>query len=233
MLCRLLLIGLLSSITLGAAELPAYLKEALTRFTPDIPPDYAYTLTTQRGSDISVERFDPSKPIQQQWTLLERNHRPATAEENARYSSYRITVAPNARATFKRGDIDLNSFRLISETATHAEYQGRFREDLIDPMLHHLDLFLTVAKHPAAIERFVLQLTEPFSPILSIKMQELRVETVLSPSTNHGSSLPQRTTSRFRGRVLLFKSIEEDVQTAYTDFVQVTPLPVQTPATPP
>jgi hypothetical protein len=233
MFCRLLLVGLLSALTLNAAALPAYLEEALTRFAPEIPKDYAYTLTTQRGSDISVERFDPSQPIEQQWTLLERNHRPATTEENARYSSYRITVAPNARATFKRGDIDLNSFRLISETATHAEYQARFREDLVDPMLHHLELVLTVAKHPPGIERFVLQLTEPFSPIISVKMQELKVETVLSPPADHGPTLPKRTTSRFRGRLLLFKSIEEDVQTVYTGFVQVTPLPVQPPATPP
>lgn len=229
MFCRFLLIGLLSVLTLNAAELPAYLKEALAGFATEVPPDYAYTLTTRRGSEISVERFDPSRPQDRQWTLLERNHRPATTEENARYSSYRITTAPNVRATFLRGDIDLATLSLTSESASHAEYRGRFRKDLADPMLHRLEIFLTVAKQPAAIERFVLRLTEPFSPVLTVKMLELRVETVLRAPAGQGPALPQHTTSRFRGRVLLFKSIEEDVQTDYADFIQVTPFPLRPP----
>lgn len=221
---RLFLIGLLSVLTLNAAELPAYLKEALAGFATEVPQDYAYTLTTRRDSDISVERFDPSRPLEQQWTLLERNRQPATAEENARYRSYRITTAPSVRATFLRGDIDLATLSLTSESASHAEYRGRFRQNLADPMLQRLEIFLTVAKQPAAIERFVLRLTEPFSPVLTVKMLELRVETVLRAPVGQGPALPQHTTSRFRGRVLLFKSIEEDVQTDYADFVQVTPL---------
>jgi len=233
MACRFLLIVFLSALSLDAAELPAYLKTALIRFSPEIPPDYAYTLTTQRGSDISVERFDPSRSLDQQWTLIQRNQQPATADENARYGSYRITTSPNARATFKRGDIDLGSLHLIRETTTIAVYQGRFREDLADPMLHHLDILLTVAKDSATIEQYVLQLIEPFSPVLTVKMLELRVETTLTTRSSPGLALPQHTTSRFRGRILIFKSIEEDIQTAYSDFVRVTPLPAEPPDGPP
>ncbi len=224
MLCRFVLIGLLSSLSLTASELPAYLKEALISFHPEIPPDFAYTLTTRRGSEISVERFDPSRPTEEQWTLLLRNQRPATAEDNSRYRSYRITIAPNARAIFKYGDIDLASLHLIRETESHAVFQGRFRDDLVDPMLHHLEIFLTVAKSPPAIDQYILQLIEPFSPVLTVKMLDLHVETILVAPTDQAPLLPRRTNSHFRGRIMLFKSIEEDVQTSYADFVRVTPI---------
>ncbi len=170
--------------------------------------------------------------MDQQWALLQRNRQPATAEEKARYTSYRITHAPTARATFKRGDLDLASFQMIRETASHAEFQGRFREDLTDPMIHHLELILTVAKQPAAIEQYLLRLIEPYSPILSVKMMELEVRTRLSDRATPGLSMPQTTTSHFRGRILFIKSIEEDIETSYADFTAVTPLLDPAPAAP-
>ena len=233
MLLRLFFIVLFTVLTARATDQPPYLQEALTRFNPAIPPDWAYTLTTQRGDESSVERFDPSRPTEQQWTLLQRNHRPATAEENSRYDSYRISTSPSARASFVRDDIDLQSLRLVREDETRAEYHASFRDDLKDPMLHRLELQLTVSKSRAAIEQFVLLLTAPYSPVLTVSMLELRVETTLSPPEEARPALPLRIISRFRGRVFLFKSIEEDVQTAFSDYVLVRPHDPQPAGTPP
>jgi hypothetical protein len=216
-----LLLFLLLTLVARATGLPPYVSEALARFSPNLPPDWAYTITTLRGGEISVERFDPSLPVEKQWTLLVLNQRPPTPEENSRYTSYRISTSRSTQPTFLRSDIDLPSLRLLREDDTRAEFHGRFREGLEDPMLKNLELFLTIAKQPAAIEKFSIQLTEPYSPVLTVKMLELRVETSLLPPLPDRPDLPQRVTSRFRGRVLLFKSIEEDVESAYADFVQV------------
>jgi len=207
-----------------AGELPPYLKEALAHFSPAIPADWAYTIATQRDNESSVERFDPSRPLEQQWTLLQRDHRPSTVEENSRYSSYRISTAPSTHATFGRGDIDLGTAQLVSENDRQALFRFRFREDLDDQMLRMLELELTVVKQPAYIEQFSFRLAGPYSPVLAVKMLELRVETMLSPPAEDHPGLPLRTTSRFRGRVLLFKHVEEDIQTAYSDFTRVKPL---------
>ena len=228
--CLFFLAGL-AGLSAHATELPLYLKDALSRFSPDIPPDLAYTITTQRAGASSVERYDPSRPDERQWTLLQRDSRAATAEENARLGSYRTTTAPSMHATFRRDDIDLNSLRLIREDANRAEFEGRFRDDTNDPLLQRLSLQLTVAKNPAAIEQCVLQLIGTFSPVLTVKMLELRVETTFSPPTAGRPALPRRVTSRFRGRVFLLKAIEEDVQTVYSDFSQVIPRPQ--PSAPP
>jgi hypothetical protein len=219
----LFVILLLAGLTMQAAGLPPFLLEALARFNPEIPPDLAYTVTTQRGRESAVERYDPSRPDDRQWTLVQRNHRAATAGEIARNGSYRIATAPSTRAIFRRDDIDLGSLRLVHEDPDRAEFEGRFREDGNDQMLRMLELRLTVAKQPATVEQYVLQLSAPFSPVLTVKILELRVETLLSPPTVERPALPLRVTSRFRGRVWLFKSVEEDVQTTYADFRQVIP----------
>lgn len=202
-----------------AAELPAPYRAALARFSADVPRGWAYTATTTRNGETSVERFDPARPRDAQWTLLMRNGRPPTADEAARYRSYRITTSTSTtRATFERGDIDPGSAELVREDATHAVFRCRFRQDVDDDLLNHLELTLTFRKEPAAVEKFVLRLTEPFSPVLAMKMQELTVEMSLAAATADAPALPRESSSRFRGRVLFFKSIAEDVRVLYADF---------------
>ncbi|MBI2514563.1 MAG: hypothetical protein HYV96_21520 [Opitutae bacterium] len=207
-----------------AAELPAYFSDALAQFTSDAPRGWAYTLTTTRGEDTSVERYDPSRPKGGQWTLLQRNGRAPTADEIERYLRYKASSAPpTARATFEKGDLDRGTFELLREDATSAEYRGRFREDLKEPLLAHLVLDLKLAKHPAAVQAFTLRLNAPFTPALGVKMTELEVSMEFSPPTAERPSLPRESRSRFRGRLFYFKSIEEDLRIAYSDFARAVP----------
>lgn len=233
MLLRSLLCLCLTGLSALASDLPAYLQQALAHFNPVIPPEWAYTITTVRGSESSVERFDPSLPVERQWTLVQRNNRPASPEDSARSNSYRTSTSANPHAAFNRNDIDLDSLQLISEGQEHALFRTRFREDIKDPLLHQLELQLSVSKSRATVEQFHLVLMAPYSPVLTVKMLELRVDTSLSHPTADRPALPIRVDSRFRGRIFLFKSIEEDVRTSYSDFTRVQPLAPSRLATPP
>lgn len=209
----------------SAAELPAFFGDALAQFTSDAPRGWAYTLTTTRGDETSVERYDPSRPKGGQWTLLQRNGRAATADEIERYLRYKASsTPPTARATFEKGDLDRGTFKLLRDDATTAEYRGRFREDLKEPLLAHLVLDLKFAKHPAAVQSFTLRLNAPFTPALGVKMTELEVSMDFSPPTAERPSLPRESRSRFRGRLFFFKSIEEDLRIAYSDYARVVPV---------
>ena len=86
MIRRLGLLSLAFALTLSvrAAEVPAYVREALSHFISDAPKGWAYTLTTTKGGDTSIERYDPGQPIGAQWTLLQRDGRSPTDEERAR-----------------------------------------------------------------------------------------------------------------------------------------------------
>jgi hypothetical protein len=211
-------------LSVVAAELPAYFNEALAQFTSDAPRGWAYTLTTTRGSETSVERFDPSRPKGGAWMLLQRDGRAPTAEEIERYLRYKASsTPPTARATFEKGDLDHGTFMLLREDASTADFRGRFREDLKEPLLAHLVLELKLTKQPATVQAFTLRLAGPFSPAMGVKMTALEVAMEFSPPAEGRPALPRESRSRFRGRLFFFKSIEEDLRITYSDFVRVVP----------
>lgn len=210
------------SLSARASDAPAYVREALSHFTSDSPKGWAYTLTTTKDGQTSVERYDPAQPVGAQWTLLQRDGRAPTPEESRRYTQYKTSTTQGSTrsATFEKGDIDFSTMKLVREDAERAEFESRFREG-DDKMLAHFIVKLTVAKHPAAIERFVLSLDAPFSPVIGVKMKELLVDMTFSPATAERPSLPLSSISRFRGRLLLVKSINEDLSITYSDYVRV------------
>ena len=217
-------LSLMLTTTVAHAELPSQVSEALAGFTTDAPSGWAYTLTTRRGGEISVERYDPSATDGHQWTLLLHNGKSASAEEIDRYSRYRVTTnATTPRATFRRGDINTTSLTLISRTATEEEYTCAFRSDVDDPLLNRLQLRLWIAIQPARITRYSLHLQTPYSPILGMKVANLDVTVNLSPPEPNRPPLPLTSHSIFHGRFLLFKSVDEEVDVSYSDFEKRVP----------
>ncbi len=210
---------ILSCLRLDAEDMPQYLKTALAHFSPGLPAGWAYSVSTLRGRNRATERFDPSAVVDLQWTLSERDGRKPSEDELKKYRSYKTTFAENPRIAFTRGDLDLDSLHLEREDALHAEYSCRFRGDISDQLLSHLRLVLTVSKEPAFVEKSELSLVEPFSPVLGMKNLELTLRTVFSSPTKSRPSLPLQTTMHFRGKLFLVISIEEDLQSDFSDFV--------------
>jgi hypothetical protein len=210
---------LLSCLQLEAADMPEYLKAALSHFSPGLPSGWAYSVATSRGVDRAVERFDPSATVELQWTLLERNGRKPSEDEQKKYRSYKATFAENPRIAFTRGDLDLGSLHLERDDALRAEYSCRFRSDIGDQLLSHLRLVLIVNREPAFVEKSELSLVAPFSPVLGMKNLELEMRTTFSPPTSSRPSLPLQTMAHFRGKFFLVIPIEEDLQSDFSDFV--------------
>lgn len=201
---------------------PDYLREAVSRMNSDTPRGWAYTLTTTRKDDTTVERYDPSRPKGGEWTLMQTNGRAPTAEEIERYLRYKASHTPPAqRGTFERGDLDIESAELLREDAELAEFRLRFRGDVSEPVLAHVVLELKVRKQPATVEESVLRLARPFNPALGVRMQELVVTTTFSAPTAESPALPREVTSHFRGRMFLLVPIEEDLRVVYADFARV------------
>lgn len=200
------------------AEMPAYLHTALAGFKPGVPDGWAYTLTTVRNDRSMTERFDPAKPPAAQWTLLELEGRPPTGDETEKYIRSRSAGPGGTQATFEKSDIDPGSIALVKEDDLQAEFTATFRETSTgsDKMLGHLALHLTVDKRLPHVSACVLELKEPYSPVLGVKMNELRVETRFSPPAEGRPSLPLEMTSRFTGRIF-FISTGEDLRLTYRD----------------
>ena len=86
-------------------------------------------------------------------------------------------------------------------------------------MLGHLALRLTVTKRQPHVEKFALELTAPYSPVLGVKMRELLVQMSFGKPAAGRPSLPATNTSHFVGRIFLI-SVEENLTVTYTDFVR-------------
>lgn len=212
----------LATVT-AAAAMPDYLRQALGKLSAEVPPGWAYTLTTERDGRQITERYDPSKPPTEQWVLLLSASRPPTQDELDKYASYKASQAPGAmQATFQRGDIEPGSMELVREDAERAEFTCAFREVSAnaDKMLGHLGLRLTVGKRQPHIEKFTLELRQPYSPVLGVQMRELVVTMDFAPPSNDRPSLPDRSSSHFLGRIF-FVPVEENLRIAYSDFTRV------------
>jgi hypothetical protein len=214
-----LLAALAAAITAPGAT-PGYLREALAQFSAELPAHWAYTTTTVRAEASTAERYDPSRPPGAQWTLLRYNGRPPAEKELAKYQKLRAAnPAPAGTASFTRADIEPGSLQLVREDAERAEFTAGFREESAgaDKMLRHLQLRLTVSKRPPHVEKFILTLREPYTPILGVKMNELRVEMSFTPPAPGRPSLPAASSSHFAGRIF-FIGTAEDLTVTYSDF---------------
>jgi hypothetical protein len=169
-----------------------------------------------------VERFDPSRPPGEQWTLLQCHDRAPTPEEKEKYQQSRppgSTVGP--QAVFQKADIEPGSLTLEHEDEERAVYKGAFRNESTgaDKMLGHLVLHLYANKRRPHIEKYSLTLETPYSPVLGVKMNELQVEAEFLAPGSDRPSLPAKQTSRFSGRILLLPT-EENLQVVFSDFAK-------------
>jgi len=87
-------------------------------------------------------------------------------------------------------------------------------------MLGHLNLRVVVSKRQSYIKTSVLELKEPYWPVLGVKMNILRVETTFDSPADGRPSLPTAQQSHFAGRILLISN-EEKLQLTFSDFRQV------------
>lgn len=211
---------LLSAAAALGDPLPDYLRTALAQFSPNPPKGWAYTLATTRNDQRMVERYEPSRPPAGQWTLLEWQGRPPTADELEKYARSRPQGGSGGtRANFERADIELASLRLVRDDADQAEWTGGFRETSAGPdkMLGHLQLTLVVDKRTPHIAAYRLELKEPYSPVLGVKMNRLLVEMRYQSPAEGRPALPIAQTSSFGGRIF-FIPTEEELRLTFADY---------------
>jgi hypothetical protein len=220
-------VGLILAACLAAAgaraALPAYLREALDHFSPEVPGEWAYTQTTIRNDLATTERFDPAQPPADRWTLLQYHGREPTGPDREKYQQFKASGPTTAsQAAFRPGDIEPGSMELIREDSARAEFRCTFRAEAAgsDKMLGHLRLQLTVNKQQPHIEKYLLGLNEPYSPVLGVKMNVLTVEMSFSPPTPDRPSLPAVSSSHFAGRIF-FIGTTENLQVSYSAYSRV------------
>ncbi len=215
----LLLLFLTLSALVRAEPLPPEYAEVLAAFRADGSKGWAFTQSTTASKQSLVEAFDPSKPDMRRWTLLKKDGKDPTEDELQDYREKQTRRSRGNSAPDVTKQLDQASAEKISEDADRVVYRFRLNQGADDDTTaEHLRSTFTFHKATRSIERVELANLEPFSPMFSVKIKEVRTVMQYSLPTDDRPSLLERISVRVRGRAMLVKSLDEDMEVVYSDY---------------
>lgn len=220
MLLRLVLVSfVLVAASFAAEPIAPQFAEALKSFKAEGAKGWAFVQTTRSRSQSLVERYDPAKSEFMRWTLLQLNGKPPSEKEAREYQEKHTRRSNNETAPDVTKQLDLATAEQIADDADRTVY----RFHLIaggkdDTSAKYMAATFTLHKPTSTIQRIVLANTEPFAPMMSVKIQEARTEIDYSLPTADRPSLLDRIAVRVRGRAMWVKSLDEDMTVVYSDY---------------
>jgi len=208
---------------------PAPLAAALQKLMTD-EGRWAYTQTTQvydragrpeEGPD--VERYDPSQPDDEQWTLLQRKGRAPTDREvrawkrkkekemRRREEKSLGEVLDFVRATVQREEGPL----VVYEVPLKPSASRRFPAE-------KFVAYLTVNRERLELARFGLKAREAFRMVGVAKVEKVEIDAQFAAVDPQYAPQPQLIHASGTGRVLFFR-VGASAEVRWSDFKRVTP----------
>jgi len=237
-LLRFLLIASLALTALRASpnSLPPELSRALKLFRAEGAQHWAFIQTTESGGKSLVEHFDPSKPEFSRWTLLKKDGADPTAPELKDYQE-RLSRRTSGTAPNVKDQIDPATCELVFSDDIRASYRFHLQTgEKGDRSAAHMTATFTLHKPTGVIERVELAAFEPFSPMLTVKINEAKTTMLYSLPDADRPTLLQKITVSLRGRAMWVKSLDEDMTVTYSNHEYTgrkpAPPPPENPARP-
>lgn len=220
MILRSLVVYLLFGAALLSADpLPPEFEAALKTFRADGTKGWSFTQTTTARKDSLIERYDPSKAEFVRWTLIQKNGRAPTEKEIREYRERHSRRSGLDTAPDVTKQLDLPTAERISDTAERVTYRFHLKSGgKDDTSAQYMTALFTFHKPSSTIEQIELGNTEPFSPMIAVKIQEARTIIYYTLPTADRPTLLDRITVRVRGRAMLMKSLDEDMTVSYSDY---------------
>jgi hypothetical protein len=212
------------------ADTPGLLAGAIQKLIAD-EDHWAFTQTTLRFDKSgkpeggpTVERYDPSKPVDEEWQLvLYSGHAPTELEAHIWRWQKEKAMRHHGEKTL--GDVlDLDHATLASETPVSATYLVPILKDASERFpADKLEVFMSVDKQLGALTSFSLRPKEPFriGGVVKVESGDLegRLDVVKDNTT------PALVWWKGSGRLRILGLIPVGIgrQASYADFKRVTP----------
>jgi hypothetical protein len=201
---------------------PTELEAALKEFRSDAPKGWSFTQTTSAEGQSTVERCDAARPEFDRWTLVQKNGRAPTADELKDYHEGRSRRSRTGTAPKITDQLNLATLETVAQTPERVTYRCRLRPgESRDQTAPHLRATLVLHKPTGTIESVELASAEQFSPTLGVKIAELKTTMSYTLPVGGRPSLPEKVTTRLRGRAFIFKSLDADMVVTFSDYVKV------------
>lgn len=199
----------------AVSPLPADLSAALDSFRAEGPKGWAFTQTTRGDNKDVVERYDPRQRGSLRWTLLQKDGRPPTEEEQRRYRDTRPPLDSSANVA---AQLDRATATLAARDEHTTTYEFRLIPGSAeDKVAAHMRARVTLHHATGAIVRVEMFTAEGFKPATSLVIDEARTTMAYSLPTDTLPSLPQEVTMHVRGKRFWIRDFEEKVVSTYSD----------------
>jgi hypothetical protein len=211
---------MVAAARLHAAPLPAELTAALANFRSEGPKGWSFTQTTRLDGESLVEYFDAARPEDYRWTLRQKNGRPPTGEELADYNQEKAPHSGAFTAPRIQDQFDLTTAVLVSHDDSHSVWRFLLKSGGDDDKTSRFMAVTVTFQQPTrTVERVEIANTAPFSPVLAVKISEVRTVMSYSLPSKESPSLLQQVTLHVRGRAFWFKSLDQDMTVTYSEHV--------------
>lgn len=214
------------------AEMPPLLSEAMEKWSAEMD-GWAFTQRVRTFDNDKVklerlERYDPSRPDNQRWELLQIDGKPPTAEQREYWEKRKNRKARHRADKSIEEYFDFQHATLAKETPEKICYDVPLRGDLTRLVaLEKVSIEVAVNKQTHSIQQIKGGLKEPLRVALGLaKVTDGWLDVRFDPIVNDLSAEPNATEANGTARVVLFK-MGDRAEYAWSNFKRVTPFPAQ------
>jgi hypothetical protein len=214
------------------AETPALLSEAMAKWSAEVD-GWAFTQRVRTFDNGKVklerlERYDPSRPDDQRWELLQIDGKPPTAEQREYWEKRKNRKAKRRPDKSIEEYFDFAHATVAKETPESIGYDVPLRRDTTRLVaLDKINIEVTVNKRTHTIQQITGGLKEPLRVALGLaRVTAGWLDVRFDPIVNDLSADPNATEANGIARVVLFK-MGDRVEYAWSNFKRVTPFPPQ------
>ncbi|MEO7413604.1 MAG: hypothetical protein ABIZ81_09620 [Opitutaceae bacterium] len=233
--CILVFVAATSS--LRAKEGPPLLAEAMATWSAEMD-EWAFTQRVRTFDDDKVklerlERYDPSRPDNQRWELLEIDGKPPTKEQREYWEKRKNRKARRRADKEIEEYFDFARATVAKETEDRVQYDVPLRRDVTRLIpLEKISIEVTVNKQTHTIQQITGGLKEPMRMALGLaKVTDGWLDVRFDPIVSDLSGDPNATEANGTARVVLFK-MGDRAEYAWSNFKRVTPFPPPTTGSP-
>ncbi|HEY0946232.1 MAG TPA: hypothetical protein VGD81_13225 [Opitutaceae bacterium] len=221
--CWIVLLCLIATAPGRAAE-PSLFGSALDAWLGDRDV-WAFTLHVREFGDQHrlkeerLERYDPSQPDTQRWTLLQINGRAPTSAEIDAFAERKNRKKRRHAVKSPADYIDFGRVAVAAESAEQVRYEVPLREDAswLVP-IEKLAVAVTVNKDHRCIEQVTAGLREPFRIAFGLaRVTDVAFDLRIDPARPATTQSPNGT-----ARMTIFK-LGHRADFAWSDFRRVAP----------
>ncbi len=200
------------------AETPAMVETALNKLAADSTNQYSYTKKTIATEETRTIKYDPTEKGSDRWELVSVNGQSPTREVLKAFYKKQANNEGKKGRSFTFDSEEMQDFSLKSETAEMIEYSYRIESDKNKKMTEKLICEIAINKSDTSLAAIKMQITEPVSPMVSVKLEKFHVEMNFDRYQPTGSPVLAQTKTRIKGKAMLFKKIDENVMEKYYDY---------------